>query len=494
MRTFLNNYGSFGGTSRVIPIFGPPDLRITSAKKRRKFGLEKLPPYPEATLEGSDLSIFGLFTGPADTIDFEGKICTDAPQIPIAPGNLISEEIKDGRNCRTYKTTQPINNFFSILSGEYAVTEDSWTAPDGKVIPIRVYHNEQHDYSVDEMIKATQFGLSHYTEHFSPYQYDYFRIMEVPFIGFAQAFAGTIPYAESGFVMDAGDPDDIKTLDNATLTTLHELGHQWFAHQIVPGYSRGFNVLSEGLTSYATMDAYEALYGWDKAHYALEKATIENMEAMQLFESEKEVPLSKARDQQYLVYNKADWVLWGLKHYIGPQEMRDVMKGFLKDYGMQGPPYPTTANVTDILKKAAGPEYHQLITDQWDRIVWWKFAYENAPTLTETADGKWRVTVTLKTDKNIQTEEMKTSESWADIDGEALNEPLEIGFYADTPKKLWSAWSALERVRVTEDKQVFTFELDAKPAYIAIDPRRLLQERNVDDNVRAIGESSAYSR
>lgn len=493
--TFMNNYANFRGSPRVVPVFGPPDTRITSSKRRRKLGLDEFPNLPEPKVEGSDTSLFGSITGPADLIDFEGKICTENPQIPIAPGNLISEEIKDGRICRTYKTSQPISNFFSMLSGEYAVTEGSWTAPDGKVIPIHIYHGEKHDYSVDQMIKAVQFGLDHYTEHFSPYQYDYVRIMEVPFIGFAQAFAGTIPYSERGFIMDVGDPDDIKTVDNASLTTLHEMGHQWFAHQIVPGESRGFNVLSEGLTSYATMDAYEALYGWDKAHYALENFTIAQMEALAFIDSEKEVPLSKARNQQYLVYNKADWVLWGLKHYIGPQNLRDAMKGFLDDWGLNGPPYPTTATLTEVLREAAGPDYDQYITDQWDRMVWWKFSYGGeGPTVTENADGTWRVTIPLNTDKIIQTEEMETSKSWTEIDGETLKEPLEIGFYQDEPKKLWSAWSQLEQVWVKETDQTLTFDLYEKPNHIALDPRRLMQEKNVGDNVKAVSERSAYHR
>jgi len=374
--TFLNN---FGGGARVVPIFGPPDLAIQSSNKRRKFGLEELPKWPEPTAEGSELNLFGLLTGPADMIDFKGRVCTDAPQIPIAPGNLISEESDaEGRNCRTYKSDQPISNFFSMLSGEYAVTEDSWDAPDGRNIPIRVYHAKQHDYSVDSMIKATQFSLGHFTEHFSPYQYDYVRILEVPFIGFAQAYAGTIPYAEQGFIMNSGDPDDIETLDNAFQTTMHEMGHQWFGHQIVPGYSRGFNVLSEGLTSYAALDAYEAYYGWDKARYSLEKSTIDSFIALSMFDSEKEVPLALARNQQYLVYQKADWVLWSLKNYIGPQNLRDAMKGFLNDYGLKGPPYPTTKTLTNVLREAAGPDYDQLITVQWDRVVWWKFGFEGS--------------------------------------------------------------------------------------------------------------------
>ena len=491
--TFLNNWGDALGIPRVIPVFGPPYLPIENSKRRRKLGLGELTKLPEPKAKGTELNLFALFTGPADAIDFKGRVCTEAPQIPIAPGNLISEETKDGRTCRTYRTNQPISNFFSILSGDYAVTEGSWTDEDGKTIPIRVYHAENHKDTVPHMIEASQFALSHYTEHFSPYQYDYFRIMEVPFIGFAQAFAGTIPYAEGGFVMDPGRVDDIKTVDNAALTTMHEMGHQWFAHQIVPGLSRGVNVLSEGLTSYATTDAYEAMYGWDKTRYMMENITIAQMEAMAFIDSEKEVPLAVARSQQYLVYNKADWVLWGLKHYIGPQTMREAMKGFLAEYGLKGPPYPTTKTVTNVLRDAAGPEYDQLITDQWDRMVWWKFSYgDDGPTAVENPDGTWKVTIPVNTDKNIKTEEMETSESWSDMDGEVLNEPLEIGIYTAEPKKLWSAWTDLQQVWITKTDQTFTFNVSEKPAYIALDPRRLMQERNVDDNVQRISESSAY--
>ena len=490
--TFLNNY--FGG-NRVIPIFGPPFVTITSSNKRRKLGLEELPKWPEPKAEGADLSMFGIFTGPADMIDFKGHICTDNSQIPIAPGNLISETKENGRTCRTYKSDQPISNFFSMLSGDYVVTEDNWNAPDGRKIPIRIYHAEQHDYSIESIIDGVQFSLSYFTENFSPYQYDYVRILEVPFINFAQAYAGTIPFAERGFIMDAGEADDVKTLDNTMKTTLHEMGHQWFGHQIVPGFSRGFNVLSEGLTSYATLGSYEAYYGWDKARYALEKGTIDRMMALAMLDSEDEEPLALASQQQYLVYEKADWVLWSLKNYIGPQNLRDAMKGFLKDYGLKGPPYPTTKTLTNVLREAAGPKFDQLITDQWDRTVWWKLGFDGkGPKMNQTADGKWKVTFALDMNKIIKTEEMDEAKSWDKMDGEVLNEPLEIGIYSDEPKKLWSAWTALETIWVTEAKQEVTLTLDEKPAYIAIDPRRLLQERNVDNNVQSISEGSTLTR
>jgi len=89
---------------------------------------------------------------------------------------------------------------------------------------------------------------------------------------------------------------------------------------------------------------------------------------------------------------------------------------------------------------------------------------------------------------------METSESWSEIEGEVLNEPLEIGVYTDEPKKLWSAWTKLERIQVTEAEQTVSIIVDEKPTHIAIDPRRLMLERNIDDNVQTISQSSAFAR
>jgi len=72
------------------------------------------------------------------------------------------------------------------------------------------------------------------------------------------------------------------------------------------------------------------------------------MQALAFIDREKEVPLAVAGEQQYLVYNKADWVMWGLKHYIGPDKMRATMADFIKDYGSKGIPYPTTKTVTAL--------------------------------------------------------------------------------------------------------------------------------------------------
>ena len=54
---------------------------------------------------------------------------------------------------------------------------------------------------------------------------------------FAQSFANTIPYSESiGFIASYDDPEKI---DLVTYVTAHEIGHQWWAHQVMSGETAG---------------------------------------------------------------------------------------------------------------------------------------------------------------------------------------------------------------------------------------------------------------
>jgi len=49
----------------------------------------------------------------------------------------------------------------------------------------------------------------------------------------------------------------------------------------------------------------------------------------------------------------------------------------------------------------------------------------------------------------------------------------------------------LKRIRVTKADSELIFEVSEKPTHIAIDPRRLLMERNVGDNVKALSTKLA---
>ncbi|MBL1430755.1 MAG: hypothetical protein COA60_004470 [Robiginitomaculum sp.] len=476
--SFINNFVGF-------PHLGIADRRMRNSDKRRKYGLPEYEKRPDRTDLDARQNHF-IRGELADYVDFKATVCTDIGQIPIAPGKMLRKYEQDGKACRDYQTIQPILNFFAFLSADFEVKRDTWVNPNGADVPLAIYYHETHDYNVDLMLDAVKSSFDTFTTLFGPYQYNQVRIMEFPYGGFAQAFAGTIPFSERiGFVMDAGDPDDNTKIDLATYVTIHEIGHQWFAHQIVPANTKGFNVLSEGLTENAAMTAYEAKLGWQKARKVLEVRAIEAYLAGRTRDREDEPPLAKAEQQQYLDYQKASWVFWGLKQNMGEELMQGAIRGFLEEYGSKGPLYPTTMQLVEHLRAAAPEDMQLLITDYWDRIVFWDMKIENDVEISPNLGGGYTVSFDVKLDKKIASEEDGKETSVTEIDGEELNEWLEIGFYDEDPKDTWGdEWLKLERVRITELETKLSFDLDQRPNFVLLDPRRLLIERDVKDNVK----------
>lgn len=475
--TFINNFA-------VMPNIGIQKNYMTNPDKRRKYDLPEKE--KKADRDNAEARSRHFISANSDYVDFEAKVCTDIGQIPIAPGKLRRTYEENERACRNYKAINPILNFFNFMSADFDVLEDKF-----EDIDLRIFYHKNHDYNVELMMDATKSALKTFTTTFGPYQYDQVRIMEFPYASFAQAFAGTIPFSENiGFVRDPGSPEDNESIDLATYVTMHEIGHQWFAHQIVPADTKGFNVLSEGLTENAAMTAYENELGWQKARRLLETRAIQAYLIGRTVDKDDEPPLALAEQQQYLDYNKASWVFWGLKQYIGEDNMQGAIRGFLEEYGSKGAPYPTTKELTDYLKEAAGPDYEQLVVDYWDRITFWDLKFgEDAVKITPNSSGGFTAELDLVIDKKIASEETGKETSVTEIDDEELSEWVEIGFYDKDPKEtLGDEWTKLERIRVTQKESKVSFDLKERPNFVLIDPRRLLIERNVKDNIKELDE------
>jgi len=236
------------------------------------------------------------------------------------------------------------------------------------------------------------------------------------------------------------------------------------------------------------MTAYENKLGWQKARKVLDQRAIQGYLLSRTRDADDEPPLALAENQQYLVYNKASWIFWGLKQYMGEEKMQGAIRKFLQDYGSKGPLYPTTKELTDYLRAAAGPDYQQLITDYWDRITFWELGFGDETVKVEAkSGGGYTVTLPIKLDKKIASEETGKETSVTEIDGEDLNEWVEIGFYDHDPKETHGdEWISLERVRLNKPEQTPSFDMDKKPSYVLLDPRRLLIERKVTDNVKEL--------
>ena len=71
---------------------------------------------------------------------------------------------------------------------------------------------------------------------------------------FAQAFPGTMPYSEGiGFITDLRDvkKDDI---DQVYYVVAHEMGHQYWAHQVAGANMQGSEMMSEGFAQYSALN------------------------------------------------------------------------------------------------------------------------------------------------------------------------------------------------------------------------------------------------
>lgn len=495
-RSSVARNGTFVNNTDALLVFGNLGQGFLSdPDTRRKYDLGDRVEWPERDdMAARRKHLLTSFSGFADYVDFDAEVCTVESQVPVAPGKFRGETVVDGRRCRTYKSINPILNFFSFLTAEYEVRKDVWADDKGHSVDLEIYFHPEHDFNIDLMFAAMKTSMDTYHDVFSPYQYAQLRIMEFPFSSFAQAFAGTVPFSENiGFVQDPGDAEDPKRVDFATYVTMHEIGHQWFAHQVIGAFAKGSNLLSEGLTENATMLAYERHYDFAKARRMHEERTTQRYLVGRTIERDDEPVLAEAEGQGYLNYSKTSWVFWGMRGIIGNEPVQRAVKRFLIEHGAdKGAPYPTTLELIAILKEETDPQYHGLIDDYWNKITFWDLSFQQDAEVEIVADGvQFTVSLPLSLDKKYASEEDGKETSVSEIEGATLNEFVQIGFYTEDPEDdLGANPMKLETVRVNEAESTITVTLDKRPTHIVLDPARRLIERNINDNVKALDAPS----
>jgi len=401
--------GTFVNNADALLLFGNLKGRfLSNPDARRKYDLGERVQWPYR--DDSDARRYNLmtgFAGFADYVDFDALICTSENQIPVAPGQFQKETIEDGRRCREYKSINPILNFFSFLTAEYEIRKEVWNNPNGDNVDLEIYFHPKHNFNIDLIFDAMHQSMDTYTQTFSPYQYAQLRIMEFPYESFAQAFAGTVPFSENlGFVQDPGDAEDPKRVDFATYVTMHEIGHQWFGHQVIGAFTKGSNLLSEGLTENATMLAYEEIYDFSKARRMHEERSVRDYLLQRTFERDDEPVLAKAEMQLYLNYSKTSWAFWGMRHTIGNDVIQKATRRFLiEHHGTNGAPYPTTLELIEILKEETDPKYHQLIEDYWNKITFWDLSFLGDVNISAKGD-KFNISIPIKVGFILKTPRM----------------------------------------------------------------------------------------
>ena len=469
--------GTFINNAEITPDIGVSrDRFLKDRAKRRKYGLpaDLRPP----TLEDETGRARNVFSDAADWVDADLTVTTDADQTPIAPGYTLSDTVADGRRTVHFKPDAPINDFFSIQSARYAVKRDQARNAAG-AIDIAVYYEPGHDANVDRMLNAMKISLAMFSQRFSPYQFRQARILEFPgYEAFAQSFANTIPYSEDiGFLTRLGAPDKI---DIATYVTAHEVGHQWWGHQLVPSDQQGATMLVESFAQYSALLVMEKMYGREQMRKFL-KYELDRYLRRRGGEVVEELPLYRVENQQYIHYQKGSLAMYWLKEVVGEDKVDRAMARMLQQHAFKAAPFPNTLDFLKILREEAGPANDALITDLFEKITLLDVKASDAKS-TKRGDGRYDVSFVVDAKKFYADGKGKETEA-------PLDEPFDIGVFGAEPGKPgYTAADVLsfERQRIHTGRQTVSVVVDRAPTFVGVDPYNKRIDRNSEDNVTKV--------
>jgi hypothetical protein len=475
--THVVGNGTFINAASVFPHFGyDEDRQMQGRNDRRKYGLPKLPRV--ARIDDAPARQFNLMGRDADWVSFETIMSTEPDQIALAPGYLEKEWTEDTpdrgrRRYFHYKMDKPILDFFSFQSARYAVKRDAWNG-----VAIEIYYNPDHAFNVGRMIEASKKSLAHYSAVYSPFQFRQLRIVEFPgYASFAQSFANTIPYSESvGFIADLRNADDI---DYVYFFIAHEIAHQWWAHQVIGAKVQGVTMLDESFAEYSALMVMETVYGPEKMQKLL-KYELDEYLSGRSSEVVEENPLALVEGQTYIHYQKGSVVMYALKDYLGEELVDQTLARFLRDKAFQQPPYTTTAEFLDHLRRGAGPQWNGLISDLFEKITIFDNRVIDA-TAKKGAGGKYDVRIKVHANKVYADGVGKETPATVDL-------PIDIAVFGRAPdgKEDRGKVLYLEKRRVDDGDSTITVTVDEEPFEAGIDPYNKLIDRVSDDNRKRV--------
>ncbi len=464
--TFFNNF--------IAPQIGyQSGGELSDKNDRKKQGLKEKDLMPALERNCDEHCRNTYLSNNSDWVNVDTVISTSPDQIAIAPGSLEKEWTENGRRYFHYTLDHFSLNFYSFISARYEVAREEW---DG--IKIEVYYEKEHAWNVPKMLKSIHKSLEYYIANFGPYAHKEARIIEFPRVArFAQAFPGTMPYSEAiGFIANLSKPDDI---DMVYYVVAHEMGHQWWAHQVVGANMQGATLLSETMAQYSALMVMEHEYGRDTMRKFLEYE-MDNYLKNRGRETLKERPLLTVEaNQGYVHYRKGSVVMYYLKERIGEEAINRALRKIVAQFAYAQPPYPTSHDLVDAFRDETPEQYRYLIKDLFEDITLFSNRTLSAKSV-KLPDGKYQVTI------DVESKKFK-----ADDQGNETEVPvddwIEIGALAEAQKN-HRYGNVLYRqvVKITGGKQTFQFELAEKPYEAGIDPMQMLIDRVPSDNLKKV--------
>jgi ABC-2 type transport system permease protein len=452
--------------SGYIPFIGYlQDVELIDDSARHRHGLQKYDGFPKLEDMRGRLNNYGA--SDADWVTFEGTVSTSPDQIAIMPGYLQKEWVQEGRRYFHYKSDAPFETgIVSINSARYAVMSDRWHD-----VNLGIYYQPGHEFDLDRMMNGMKAALDYCSNSFGPFQFKQLRIIEFPRYGdYAESFPNTIPFSEGiGFITYV-DPNKKDAINLPLFVTAHETAHQWWGHQVMSSNNEGATALVETLAQYSALEIMKHTYGADSMTKFL-RYQLNGYLRGRAQEHDEEKPLLRVEPQQgYIHYDKGGQVMYALADYIGEDRVNQALATLVKDWAFKSPPYPSSLDMVNDLKKVTPPEFQYLYEDWFDTITLFDNRAVSA-SYAQLPDGKYQVHIAVEAKKYR-----------ADGKGQEhlipVHDLIDIGVLDGDGNFLY-----LQKQKIEQEHQDFTVTVDKVPARAGIDPLIKLIDRNPDDNI-----------
>ena len=441
-------------------------FELTNERKRKKYGLPKQDMMPETT------DSWGLtqnyICGDADWVSYKATVSTSSDQIALSPGELVAQWKEGNRNYYTYQIKENMINFFTVLSAEYKVKKDKWND-----IDLEIYYHNNHTYNLESMMLGLKESLKYYTREFGEYPYSVLRIAEFPRYGYyAQAFPTLIPFSEGiGFIANVKP----NTIDYPYYVTAHETGHQWWAHQVIGGNTRGTIMLSESFTEYSSLMVVKHRFG-DYLYRQQLKYALYDYLSGRSGESRYELPLTQVETQSYIYYNKGMLVMNAASRLLGEKQLNSALSEFVKLTKFKANPYTNTQEFMSVLDDYVPDSLKVKIDEMFNQIVLYDYNLKKAE-VEELENSKYKIKIEFSAEKQLY--DAKGNPQKID-----LAEWVEIGFLIKDRlgKKKTDKIIGTERVYITQKDNIIEFITETKPEEVIIDPYFLSLDKILHNN------------
>ena len=130
-------------------------------------------------------------------------------------------------------------------------------------------------------------------------------------------------------------------------------------------------------------------------------------------ERKKEMPLVLVENQPYIHYQKGSLVMYALQDYIGEANLNQALSDFLERVAFQEPPYTTSLQLLEHIRKVTPADYQYVLKDMFETITLFDNRTVSA-SFAETGTGEYEVHLQVAS-KKFRANELGVEKGFLDV-------------------------------------------------------------------------------